>query len=207
MRRTLVLVALLSTAVGPLLPLAAQGRRDRGLVEVAPPATRGGFFITGGIGAGGEQFKFEDESDYSETLTKPTIMLRLGGTPSANFRVGAELFGWGSDEAEGFESFTAGLVSVQYFPIKDQGLFFKGGAGIAESGFDPDDPFERSNDETGFAWSVGAGYDFQLTRKFGIGPSIDFYRASFTMRDQPTLNERVLNIGVQFTFQTGGLGR
>lgn len=205
MRRTVALFVLLALGASALSPLAAQGRRDRGLVELAAPSTRGGFFITGGLGAGAEQYKFDTDEDYSESLTKPTIMLRLGGTPNANVRVGAELFGWGSDEPDGFESFSTALVAFQYFPSRDQGLFLKVAGGVGRSGIEFDNG--ASTYESGFAWSVGAGYDIQLSRSFGLGPSVDFYQAAFTSRDQPTLRERVLNIGVQLTFQTGGWGR
>jgi len=41
----------------------------------------------------------------------------------------------------------------------------------------------------------------------GLGPMIDFSQGSFTRRNEPTLTERVMNIGVQVTFQTGGRGR
>ncbi len=205
MRRTVAVLALLAVTASALSPLAAQSRRDRGLVELGAPATRGGFFITGGIGAGAEQFKFADEAEFSESLTKPTLTLRLGGTPNSNVRVGAELFGWGSDEPDGFESFSTALVAFQFFPIRDQGLFVKAAGGVGRSGIEFDNG--ASTSETGFAWSLGAGYDIQLSPRFGLGPSIDFYQGSFTSRDEPTLKERVLNIGVQLTFQTGGRPR
>jgi hypothetical protein len=54
---------------------------------------------------------------------------------------------------------------------------------------------------------VGAGYEIQLSRSIAIGPSVEFYQGSFSRRDEPTLTERVLNIGGQITFQTGGRRR
>lgn len=205
MHRTVAVLALLAVTAGAFAPLAAQGRRDRGIVELGAPATRGGFFITGGLGAGAEQYKFDGDAGFSDKLTKPTVMLRLGGTPNANVRVGAEFFGWGSDEPDGYESFGTALVSFLYYPSRDQGLFLKAAGGVATSRIE----FNNGSDntETGFGWSVGAGYDIQLSRKFGVGPSIDFYQGSFSARNEPTLTERVLNIGVQLTFQTGGRSR
>lgn len=205
MRRTVAVLVLLAVTAGALSPLAAQGRRDRGLVELGSPSPRGGFFITGGLGAGAEQYKFAGDAGFSESLTKPTITLRLGGTPNANVRVGAELFGWGSDEPDGFESFGAALLAFQFFPSRDQGLFLKAAGGVATSQVEFNNG--STTTETGFGWSVGAGYDIQLSRSFGLGPSIDLYQGSFTSRNEPTLTERVLNIGVQVTFQTGGRSR
>lgn len=216
MRRATALFALVAL-VGSSTVLEAQSRRgrspdrDRGLIELGSDRQRGGFFITGGIGAGSEQYRFDGEPEYSERLTKPTLTLRLGGTPNESVRVGAELFGWANDvpgdalTVGGTESFTAAMVTAQFFPARNLGLFVKGSGGFGRSGIDFDNG--ASNSETGFAWSVGAGYDIQLSRNFGIGPSIDLYQGTFTTRDEPSLSERVVTIGVQVTFQTGGRGR
>lgn len=218
MRRILAVLALVALTGSATSSAGAQDRRgrddrdnrDRGLVEREPAGVRGGFFITGGLGAGGEQFKFDDEEDYSERLTKPTGMLRLGGTPNSSVRIGGELFGWGSDvvgtpeQPSGMELFGTALLTGQFFPIRDGGLYFKVGGGLGVSGLDYDDSAYLDVSENGFAWSVGAGFDIPLSRNVSIAPSIDLYQASFTSRDEPTLTERVLNIGVQLTFQSGG---
>ena len=209
MRRTARTFALLTLAGAIAGPLAAQARRggagrDRGLVELTPQGLRSGFFISGGIGAGREQFRFSDENvGYSDALEKPTGMLRLGGTPNANVRLGGELFGWWSRTSDpaGTESFGAMLLSAQFYPMTNGGLYVKAGGGLGSSGFDPD--YGSSNIETGFAWSVGAGWDIPLSRQVSIAPTIDFYRGTFTRRDEGTLYDRVLNIGAQVTFQTG----
>ncbi len=206
MRRPVMVLALLALAAGVVSPLAAQRRdRDRGIVEVRRDATRGGFFITGGLGAGKEQYKYSDQAAYTDGLTKPSITLRLGGTPNVSTRIGGEIFAWASDVDEGTESFSAFLVSAQVFPVRDAGLYVKGGGGFARSGIDYTNG--ASTYETGFAWNIGAGYDLPLSRAVALGPMIDFYQGSFTRRNEPTLTERVLNIGVQVTFQAGGRGR
>lgn len=206
MRRPILLAAFFAVSAASLAPLAAQrSSRDRGIVELAPEPTRGGFYATLGIGAGREQYKFSDQAKFTDALTKPTIALRLGGTPNANVRVGAELFGWGSEVDEGTESFSVALLSAQIYPSQTAGFYLKGGGGIARSGIDFDNG--SSTFETGFGWSVGAGYDLPLSRSFSLGPTLDLYQGSFTKRNEPTLTERVLNIGVQVTFQTGRRGR
>ncbi|HET9065473.1 MAG TPA: outer membrane beta-barrel protein [Gemmatimonadales bacterium] len=209
MRRSFTCFTALSLTALVVLPAAAQGRRDRdrGLVEIAPEGVRGGFYIGGGLGAGRESYKFADEANFTEALTKPTITLRLGGTPDPYVRLGGELFAWGNDEFDRTEYFSTLLGTVQFYPIKDAGLWLKGGAGLAFSGQDFVDPQYIDATETGFGWSIGAGYEAQLSRAFAIGPSVEFYQGSFTKRNEPTLTERVLNIGVQVTFQTGGRRR
>jgi hypothetical protein len=208
MRRTLVLAAFTALMVGTST-LQAQSRRerDRGLVELEQRGTRGGFYISGGLGAGAEQFRFDDEPEWSDKLTKPTITLRLGGTPDQYVRVGAELFGWGAETDEGEETFAAVLGVVQFYPMKDGGLWLKAGGGYAESRIDNFDPDFFDVVESGFAWSLGVGYEIQLSRSVAIGPAVELYQASFERRNEPTLSERVLNIGGQITFQTGGRRR
>ena len=208
MYRTLASLALLAFLAGNVTTLEAQARRggrDRGLVELSPEKSRSGFFISGAVGAGAEQNKFSDDLQYTQSLTKPTLMLRLGGTPNAGVRLGAEFFGWWNAVADGTETFGTALVMAQFYPAPKTGLYLKVGGGIAESGID----FTNGSSihETGFGWSVGAGYDLQLSPQFSLGPTVDFYKATFTKRNQATLSERVVNIGIQVSFQTGGRRR
>ncbi len=209
MRQSLSCFTVVALTALIALPAAGQGRRDRdrGIVEIAPEGARGGFYIGGGIGAGAESYKFADETEFTEALTKPTFTLRLGGTPDPYVRLGGEWFAWGNEEIDRTEFFSTLLGTVQFYPMKDAGLWLKGGAGLAFSGQDFVDPQFFDATETGFGWSVGVGYDAQLSRAFGIGPSVEFYQGSFTQRDEATLTDRVLNIGVQVTFQTGGRRR
>jgi hypothetical protein len=217
MRRILAVLAVVAFTGSATTPAGAQERRDRdrGLVELSPEGVRGGFFIAGGLGAGREQYKYSDEAEYTEALTKPTVTLRVGGTPSRNIRLGLELFGWAAEGIESTEdfddpftdSFGTAMGIVQFYPLASDGLWLKGGVGLARSERDYEDPQLLDPIENGFAWSVGVGYELQLSRSIGIGPSVEFYQGSFSRRDEPTLNERVLNIGLQLTFQTGGRRR
>jgi opacity protein-like surface antigen len=205
MRRFVPGLALLVMTLAVATSASAQRVRDRGLVELAPEGVRGGFYIGGGFGAGTESYRFADENGWSDGLTKPTFTLRLGGTPSPTVRVGGEIFAWTAETSVGQESFGVLMGTVMVFPVREAGLYLKAGGGFGTSMIRFDNGSE--NTETGFAWSVGAGYDFQLSKSIGLGPSVELYQASFTSRDEPTLNERVLNIGVQLTFQTGGRQR
>jgi hypothetical protein len=211
-------VASLALLVGLPFLLAAQGRRgtDRGLVELPAEGLRGGFFLSGGLGRGGEQYKYSDETlGYSNTLAKPSFTLRLGGTPSQMARLGGEVFAWVAHETtagtdiEGnpidistTEYFTTALGIVQLFPAPNAGFYVKGGAGLAWSGVNYSNGSNTL--ETGFGWNVGAGWDFQVSRAVAVGPFVDFYQGTFTKRNEATLTERVLNIGAQVTFQAGG---
>ncbi|MEP6592017.1 MAG: outer membrane beta-barrel protein [Gemmatimonadota bacterium] len=210
MQRALTSLALLALAAGAFTSAAAQDRRagrDRGLVELPQEQVRSGFYIAGVVGAGAEQNKYSDELTYTQSLTKPTLGLRLGGTPNANTRVGAEFFGWFNSVDGGTETFGTALITAQLYPVRHTGLFVKVGGGIAQAGTPSLDPFASNITETGFGWSVGAGYEIQLSRQFAVGPTVDFYKGTFTKRNQPTLSDRVLNIGVQLSYQSGGRRR
>ncbi len=206
MRRSVLALAAFVLAASALTPLSAQrSERDRGIVELEPVGARGGFYIGGGIGAGRESYKFSDQTAFTDGLTKPTISIRLGGTPTPSARLGGEIFAWANDVDDGTESFAVFMLTGQFYPMQQGGIFLKAGGGFARSGIDFNNG--SSTYETGFAWNVGGGADIPLSRAVGIGPMVDLYQASFTKRNEPTLTERVLNVGVQVTFQTGGRGR
>lgn len=208
MHRTVAVLALLAVA-GATTSLSAQGRRgdrdrDRGLVEVEPAGLRGGFYIGGGLGAGAEQYKYADETDFTKSYTKPSISIRAGGTPNQNVRLGGEIFGWSGEVQDGTEYFGLLLLTGQFYPSAKNGFFLKGGGGFGTSGTSYSD-FGTANDyRSGFAWSVGAGFDIALSRSISIAPTVDFYQGTFTKRGEIDYTERVLNIGAHVTFQTGG---
>lgn len=204
MRRSITIQLIALSLLAVTTQASAQSRRGRGLVDLGRISPRGGFYLTGGLGAGRESFKFSDENSYSEALTKPTFTLRLGGTPDPVVRLGGEFFGWSNEEIDRTEYFGALLASVQFYPVRESGLWLKGGVGMAFSGQDFKDPQYYDANETGLGWSVGVGYEAQLSRSVAIGPAVEFYQGSFTKRDEATLYDRVLNIGAQITFQTGG---
>ncbi len=202
--RHIILVAALALGAGFFARADAQGRRDRGLVEVDRPGVRGGFYVGGGFGDGMEQYKFAGDP-YTDRIGKPTITLRIGGTPSEQVRLGAELFGWSNPINDGTtdsENFGMALMSVQFFPAPRSGLYLKGGVGFAGSGVSYQNG--SSTNETGFGFGLGAGYEWQASRAVSVGPTIDWYQGTFTKRGEATLTERVLNIGLQVTFQSGG---
>jgi hypothetical protein len=206
--RRIALLAMVVVGAGYLSPVDAQGRpsggRDRGLVELSRPGVRGGFYAGIGLGDGMEQYKFAGDP-YTDRISKPSLAIRLGGTPSEQVRLGAELFGWTNPINDGVtdsENFGLAMLSVQFFPAPQSGFYLKGGAGFAVSGVSYQNG--SSTNETGFGFGLGAGYEFQLSRAVAIGPTADWYQGSFTKRNDATLTERVLNLGVAVTFQRGG---
>jgi len=212
MQRFITSLAVFTLASGAVAALPAQGR-DRGLIEMPSRGLRSGLYITGGIGDGLDSYKYSDLSKYTDWLSSPAAVLRIGGTPNQSVRVGGELFGWwnsaydASLQENTTETFTAALLDVQLYPARQSGFYVKGGVGIGRSGTSFE--IEQSIGKNAFVYSVGAGYDIPLSRNVSIAPTIDFYQGSFTHRGVPTDSyiERVLNIGASLTFQSGRRGR
>lgn len=212
MRHTIAAVSL-SVLLAASLTADGQAQRRRGLVDVSHSGDRSGFWVTFGVGAGTESFKFDDTPRYSSGLTKPAFTLRAGGTVNPNLRLGAELTGWGDrhyDQSaqDNVTTYLGGLMLVgQLYPSRRAGFFVKGGLGVTRSGEDVAGPGGDLH-EDGFGYSVGAGYDIKLSRFVSITPTIDLLQHRSQTRDQlgvlePALHDRLLTFGVALTFQSG----
>jgi len=191
-----------------LIPVGeASAQRRRGLVDVSPDHARHGFWLSVGLAAGGDSYRFSGEPDYSDELWKPTFSLALGGTVNPHFRLGGELKVWADEyfddveQVEVTESLVGAMLVGQFYPSRRLGLFLKGGAGISRSGVDIE--FGDGTGETGFATLLGAGYEARLGRNIFITPYVDFMQHRSSERNQPTLHERLVSFGVNMTFQVG----
>lgn len=187
----------------------ASAQRRRGLVDVSDRHERHGAWLTFGLGAGRESFKFSNvPGGYSNEITKPSIWLAAGGTVNPHLRLGGEINAWVNEFNEAgeriTESLVSGMLTGQVFPIRDLGLFAKGGIGISRSGSNVE--FGFGTGETGFAYLIGAGYELRLARNFFLVPSLNLLQHRSTgSRNDPdgTLYERVVTLGVALTFQPG----
>jgi hypothetical protein len=202
-RGLLVLVGVLT-----LLPVGeAVAQRRRGLVDVSHDHARHGFWLAVGLAAGGDSWRFSDEAEYTETLWKPTFSLALGGTVNPHFRLGGELKVWADEYFDEFEqvevteSLVGALLVGQFYPSRRLGLFLKGGVGVSRSGTDVE--FGDGTGETGFSTLLGAGYEARLGRNIFITPYVDLMQHRSSERNQPTLHERLVSVGVNMTFQVG----
>ncbi|MFL5518251.1 MAG: hypothetical protein ACJ8DJ_19000, partial [Gemmatimonadales bacterium] len=107
--------ALATAAILLLTDAAAAQEAPPGLVEVHESGRRG-FWGALGVGAGGEAFDLRDGAGYSDELYRPTVSLRLGGTPSRYLRLGGEILGWINDHGRETESVTSLLFITQFYP-------------------------------------------------------------------------------------------
>jgi hypothetical protein len=180
-------------------PAAAQDA-PRGLVEVRDRG-RHGFWGALGAGAGGEAFDLRDGAGYSGDLYRPTISVRLGGTPSQYLRLGGEIQGWIDDQSDRTESLTSILFIGQFYPAPVTGLYLKGGLGLGRSEVDFDDGFGLG--DTGFAGLVGAGWEVRVGRRLYLNPAIDLIQHRYTGRGGDRYRERIVNFGIGVLFQSG----
>ena len=192
---------LLSAAAILLLGGAATAQdAPRGLVEVSDHG-RHGFWGALGVGAGGEAFDLRDGAGYSGELYRPTISLRLGGTPSRYVRLGGELQGWIDDQGSRTESLTSLLFITQFYPAPATGLYLKGGLGLGRSEVDFDEGFGIG--DNGFAGLVGAGWEVRVGRRLYLNPAVDLIQHRYTGRGGDRYRERIVNFGIGVLFQSG----
>ncbi|HEX6104427.1 MAG TPA: hypothetical protein VFZ26_02515 [Gemmatimonadales bacterium] len=179
--------------------LQAQGA-PRGLALVHEGG-RGGFWGGLGIGAGGEAFDLRDGAGYSDELYRPTVSIRLGGTPGQHLRLGGEILAWINEEGDAVESLTSFLFIGQLYPSSTTGFYLKGGVGLGRNAVDFEDGYGVG--DTGFAGLLGAGWEVRLGRRFYLNPAVDLVAHSYDGRGGERYRERLVNFGVGVLFQSG----
>jgi hypothetical protein len=193
---------IVTTAAATLLlggPAAAQ-ETPRGLTEVSDESGRRGFWAGLGLGAGGEAFDLRNGAGYSGDLYRPTISVRLGGTPSRYLRLGGEILGWIDDQGRQTESITSLLFISQLYPAPRTGFYLKGGLGLGRNQVDFDDGFGVG--DTGFAGLVGAGWEVRVSRRLYLNPAVDLVQHRYTGRGGDRYRERIVNFGLGVLFQS-----
>lgn len=179
---------------------AAAQEPPRGLVEVHD-SQRHGFWGGLGVGAGAEAFDLRDGLGYSGDLYRPTVSVRLGGTPSRYLRLGGEILGWIDDQGHRTESITSVLFISQFYPAPATGFYLKGGLGLGRNQVDFDDGFGVG--DTGFAGLLGAGWEVRVGRRWYLNPAVDLVQQRYTGRGGERYRERIVNFGIGVLFQSG----
>lgn len=189
-----------ATAILMLAGTATAQETPRGLVEVHEGG-RHGFWGGLGIGAGGEAFDLRDGLGYSDVLYRPTVSLRLGGTPNRYLRLGGEVLGWINDQGDRTESLTSVLFITQLYPAPMTGFYLKGGLGLGRNEVDFNDGFGVG--DTGFAGLLGAGWEVRVGKRWYLNPAVDLVEHRYTGRGGDRYRERLVNFGMGVLFQSG----
>jgi hypothetical protein len=178
-------------------------RTSPGLREVSDGAFRSrrhGFWLSAGLGVGGESFDANDGLGWSDARSGAVGNLSLGGTVSPNVLLGVELNGWSSRgyQRSNFDRSLGNLLGiVQWYPSASGDFWLKGGVGFAHS---EDKEYSAGAlvsqwSRDGTAIGIGLGYDVPVGRKISVTPSLELIGQRF--RD---VDERLLNFGVAITF-------
>ncbi|HTS87046.1 MAG TPA: hypothetical protein VMG41_01015 [Gemmatimonadales bacterium] len=163
------------------------------------PSGRRGFWLTVGLGVGGESFNANDGLGWSDTKTGGVGYLKLGGTINPHFQLGAELQGWSTNYYwDNYDRSLGSLMGiVQYYPSARGDFWIRGGFGYAHDRLrDYSTPgIVIISDEDGTAFAGGLGYDVRLSRRLFLTPSLDFMGQHYSDHD-----ERLVTFGVGITF-------
>jgi hypothetical protein len=192
--------AALIVALAALSSSAAAQRNNPQLHEISP-SNRSGFWGGFGLGVGGESFDvLHDGLGYSNTLYKPTVSLKLGGTAGSHLRLGGEVFAWFDQEGDVLQTVSSLMVIAQVYPAADAGFFLKGGAGLGRNGYDFRGGYGGQSD-LGIAGDLGAGWELRVARGFYLVPTVDLMVHSYSGRTFLTYRERIVNFGLSVVFQ------
>ena len=148
---------------------AAASAQDGTSTQGAPG--RHGIWFTSGI-AGGWGLLSEPDPGIGKAR-----YLRIGGTPSRRFRLGAEFIGYWVHRSDMLASGRGNLACVaQYFPIDGTGFYVKGALGLAMRG----DDYEMLPGVVGFreyfgvGTSLGVGLEIPLMGWLALTPGVDW---------------------------------
>lgn len=203
-----------AVAVLILVPASeAAAQRRRGLVDISRPNDRHGAWLSFGLGAGTDSYRYDVDHSFGHSLTKPDFYIAAGGTVNPHLRLGGEVNAWVNqytdDTGYGItETLVGGLFTAQVYPVKELGLFVKGGLGISRSAAYVAGSGYSGTGETGFGYLYGVGYEQKLGRNFFITPLVSVMNHVSNPGNRNgdplgTLHERVVTFGVGLTFQPG----
>jgi len=215
MRNTTKILATSLTFLLLISVSTASAQRRHGLVDVSPWSERHGLWLNFGVAAGGENYRFSKGLpgwNRQDDLVKPAFSIAVGGTVNPHLRLGGEINAWVNEYTDPTtfdhvtESLVGGYLVGQMYPIRQLGLYVKGGLGISRSGTDISGGFGTG--ETGFSYLYGAGWEVKLARNFFLTPSVGMIhhyssQGANDPTDPGTLHERVWTVGVGLTFQPG----
>ncbi len=155
------------------------------LTVVSGPALAGGFSHTRdgwvyglNLGWGWAKAEANDRSTSSSLASEWeddfTGGFRVAFAPDDTYTYGLEFSGW-SDPAAGLdETVFWFLVQGRYYP-GGQGLFVNGGIGMGALNLSTTTVAATvSQTNGGFAWGVGAGYEFRVSPTLAVGVAYDY---------------------------------
>ena len=114
--------------------------------------------------------------------TGGTGYLRLGGTLSQSVLLGFEGHSW----VHGGYTRANGTATVMFYPSR-QGLFVKGGLGVASLGKVSVTGQNATTEVTGFGITAGVGYELRIGGNLYLVPGVDVLNQFFKAYTDPSL--------------------
>ncbi len=148
-----------------------------------------------GLGLGGGSAAVSDASGSSDRQGGFAGSLRAGYafTPEVSLELNSNA--WIKEENGTTITFSVAAVALNYYPGAS-GFVLRGGVGVGT--VDLSTSFGSttvSASESGLGLTAGAAYELRLTRRFALGPQIDF-----GWTDQQDFNTNHVNGGLGFTW-------
>jgi hypothetical protein len=137
-----------------------------------------GFWVAGGAGMGYAKIECGSICNQDAAFA-PVGVLQLGGTPSRKVMVALELSYWRHVADTTAQDHGTGMAVIRYSPMAQTPLYIKVGAGVGRYGEEriPATGQRWALSGNGFTFQLGAGYEFPLSERLGVGPAISFVRA------------------------------
>ena len=135
------------------------------------PQIRKGFWIAFGFGYGSANLSCDSLLCSGGSEGGGTGHIRLGGTLNEQLLLGGDISGWAKEESGATQAVGNVSFIAQYYPMKQSGLFLKGGAGFSSIMLEGGG---RTADGESFGLSAGVGYDIRVGRNISITPIADF---------------------------------
>ena len=179
-----------------------------GLALVAAPlaaqeeSPRSGVWFTIGFGAGSVGVDCPDCGNlFPDRVSSLSGVLGIGWTVNSTLVLGLEGQGWvKNDDVLNRRLAALNLVALVY-PSKSMGLYLKGGVGGVRVVVETPDLTNVAVGE-GFGWTIGAGWDFYLSRSVALTPYVMYLGSSGTTT---TLNGAGINVNLNPNmWQLGG---
>jgi len=136
------------------------------------PSTRQGWLVGFGVGGGAAAVTANGNSSDREGGVAGSFRAGYAFQPQLSLELNSN--GWSKEENGATLTFSVATAAVNYYPAQT-GLVLRGGIGFGSA-----DATVRVNNvtitgtESGFGFTVGAGYEFRVTRTFALGPQVDF---------------------------------
>ncbi len=175
-----------------------------GLSAQAQNHQKSSWYIGFGIGSGSASYEGDSIDDIypnADTSTPLTLNFGVGAILSDNLMLGLDISALRESASAGSDEVTYQtnnyLASAMFFPM-GEGFSIKGGLGLCafQSSYDISGS-TGSNTYNGYAFLVGAGYDFWLGETFNLGIRAEYSRQTYSDDEGPDDTD-FINVFVSF---------